>query len=280
MPTPRPQTLEQAQERITELENLLEHKTSLLNALPDLMLRLSRDGVYLEIKDEPGDVFAPDVLGKSLWEVMPEYAEFFLSHIEKALTTHELQTIEYDLPIYNKGLQSFEARLVETGQDEVTMVVRNVTTLKQSQLEHERLQKQVIDAQRQALQELAVPIIPLLDGIIVMPLTGAIDSARAQNILRAMQNGIAAHQAQVLIIDITGVPIVDSAVAAHLNKTIQVARLKGAHTILTGITEAVAETVVDLGINWSTLETLRDLQSGLLSALRRIGLRVTRYTNA
>ena len=67
----------------------------------------------------------------------------------------------------------------------------------------------------------------------------------------------------MVILDVTGVPLIDSGVANHLNKTIQAARLKGARTIITGISEAVAETIVDLGLDWSHIETLPDLQVGL-----------------
>jgi rsbT co-antagonist protein RsbR len=75
-----------------------------------------------------------------------------------------------------------------------------------------------------------------------------------------------------VILDITGVPIVDSGVADHLDKTIQAARLKGAHTTVTGISDAVAETIVDLGIDWSGIETLADLQTGLVVALSSLGI--------
>jgi rsbT co-antagonist protein RsbR len=88
--------------------------------------------------------------------------------------------------------------------------------------------------------------------------------------------GIRKYRAKVLILDITGVPVVDSGVANHLNKTIQAARLKGAHTIVTGITDAVAETIVDLGIDWGEIETLSDLQIGLIVALKSMGFRLTR----
>lgn len=74
--------------------------------------------------------------------------------------------------------------------------------------------------------------------------------------------------------DITGVPLVDSGVANHLNKTIQAARLKGARTIITGVSDAVAETVVDLGIDWGDVETLADLRTGLLVALASLGLKL------
>ncbi len=142
--------------------------------------------------------------------------------------------------------------------------------------EREELQQQVIEAQRQSLKELATPIIPLMEGIIVMPLIGSIDSLRAKDLTRALLQGISSYRARVVILDITGVPIVDSGVASHLNKTIQAARLKGTRTIITGVSDAVAETVVDLGIDWSGIETLRDLQTGLMVALGSVGYRLAR----
>jgi DNA-binding LacI/PurR family transcriptional regulator/anti-anti-sigma regulatory factor len=136
-----------------------------------------------------------------------------------------------------------------------------------AQAENLRLQQEIIEAQRHALQELSTPIIPVLEGIIVVPLIGSIDTMRARDLTRALLAGIRQHRAKVVLLDITGVPMVDSGVADHLNKTIQAVRLKGARTIVTGISDAVAETIVDLGIDWSGVETLRDLQTGLHAAL-------------
>jgi len=84
--------------------------------------------------------------------------------------------------------------------------------------------------------------------------------------------GIREHRAKTVILDIASVPIVDSGVADHLDKTIQAARLKGAHTIVTAISDAVTETIVDLGIDWSGIETLADLQTGLVVALSSLGI--------
>jgi rsbT co-antagonist protein RsbR len=142
--------------------------------------------------------------------------------------------------------------------------------------ERERLQQEVLETQRRALRELSTPIIPVTDRIIVMPLIGSIDTLRAKDIMRALLAGIREHRAKVVILDITGVPIVDSGVANHLNKTIQAARLKGAQTIVTGIADAVAEAIVDLGIDWSGIETLSDLQTGLTAALSSLGIESTR----
>jgi rsbT co-antagonist protein RsbR len=144
------------------------------------------------------------------------------------------------------------------------------------QEESARLQQEVIEAQRQALQELSTPIIPVLEGVIVMPLVGSVDTLRARDITRALLAGIREYRAKIVILDITGVPLVDTGVAAYLNRTVQAARLKGARAIVTGISDAVAETIVDLGIDWSGIETLGDLQTGLLAALNNLGFRLVK----
>lgn len=148
--------------------------------------------------------------------------------------------------------------------------------LQQEIAERERLQQQVIEAQRQAIQELATPVIPVMEHVIILPLVGSVDSMRARDITRRLLVGIQEHEAEVVILDVTGVPVVDSGVAEYLNRTIQAARLKGARTIVTGISDAVAETIVDLGIDWSHIDTLSDLQAGLIIALKSLGFRLTR----
>ncbi len=141
---------------------------------------------------------------------------------------------------------------------------------KHAEAEREQLQQQILTTQQQLIRELSTPIIPLMDGIIVMPLIGFIDSERAKDIMRALLAGISQHRAKIVLIDITGVSVMDTAVANYLYKTIEAARLKGAQTIVTGISESVAETIVDLGIEFRNVLTLRDLQTGLKVALDRM----------
>jgi rsbT co-antagonist protein RsbR len=86
--------------------------------------------------------------------------------------------------------------------------------------------------------------------------------------------GIGEHRAKVVILDVTGVSLMDTGIVNHLNKTIQAARLKGAQTIVTGISDAVAESIVDLGIDWSDITTLSDLQTGLVVALQSLGVQL------
>ncbi len=169
-----------------------------------------------------------------------------------------------------------EAALKSYSEQLEQMVKERTDELMQEVAERERLQQEIIEAQQQSLQELSTPIIPIMDRIIVMPLIGGIDTMRARDITRSLLAGIRSHRAKMVIMDITGVPVVDSGVAAYLNKTIQAARLKGARTIITGISDAVAETIVDLGIDWSSIETVADLQTGLVVALGDLGIKLTR----
>ncbi len=131
----------------------------------------------------------------------------------------------------------------------------------------QRQSQEIIDAQRQALRELSTPIVPISDEIIAMPLTGSIDTARAQQIMEALLTAISHYQAEVVIIDITGVPVVDTGVANHLLQTAQAARLLGARVVLTGIAPEVAQTIVSLGVDLSSIVTRGDLQSGIEYAL-------------
>jgi len=176
---------------------------------------------------------------------------FFVSQFRRAIAQSRAATAE---------LAAHKANLEE-------QVAARTAELQESYREHEHLHQQVLKAQKQAIRELSTPIIPVMDGIIIMPLIGSIDSNRARDITRTLLAGVSEYRARIVILDITGVPIVDSGIAAHLDKTIQAARLKGAHTILTGIADAVAETIVDLGIDWSGVKTLRDLQTGLRIAM-------------
>jgi PAS domain S-box-containing protein len=175
-----------------------------------------------------------------------------------------------------EALERAYAEVEKRVEERTAELKREITERERAQEESARLQQEIIEAQKQALQELSTPIIPIMDRIIVMPLIGSIDTLRAKDIMRTLLAGIREHRAKVVILDITGVPIVDTGVANHLNKTIQAARLKGAQTIVTGIADAVAEAIVDLGIDWSGIETLADLQTGLRVALSSLGIRLTK----
>ncbi|MBN1810677.1 MAG: substrate-binding domain-containing protein [Anaerolineae bacterium] len=181
--------------------------------------------------------------------------------------------ISRDITEMKEAQAALEKAYAEVGRqvaERTAELKHEVEERERAQAESLHLQQEVIEAQQQAIRELSTPIIPVLEGVIVMPLIGSIDTTRARDITRSLLAGIRTHSAKVVILDITGVPIVDSGVAAYLNKTIQAARLKGARAIVTGISEAVATTIVDLGIDWSGVETLSDLKTGLRAAIAGI----------
>jgi anti-anti-sigma regulatory factor/HAMP domain-containing protein len=154
--------------------------------------------------------------------------------------------------------------------------LNRMTTSLQAQIEQERRQLELIQEQQEAIRRLSSPVIPVMERIIIMPMVGSIDSRRAREITRALLAGIGTYRAKVVILDVTGVPAMDSGVINHLNKTIQAARLKGAQTIITGISDAVAESIIDLGVDWSHVVTLGNLRAGLGAALDSMGFKVFR----
>jgi rsbT co-antagonist protein RsbR len=201
----------------------------------------------LPLRDEEGKVIGTFGITRNITQFKQAEAERerLLAELEKAYADVERQV-----------------------RERTTELQQEIAERERAQKESLRLQQEVIEAQQRAIQELSTPILPVLEGVIIMPLIGSVDTLRARDVTRNLLAGIQKHQAKVVILDITGLSVVDSGVAAYLNKTIQTTRLKGARTIVTGISDAVAETIVDLGIDWSEIETLCDLRTGLRAALR------------
>ncbi|KYF70343.1 hypothetical protein BE15_15210 [Sorangium cellulosum] len=133
------------------------------------------------------------------------------------------------------------------------------------------LQAEIIQAQDARLAELSTPLIPITDHIMVMPLIGTIDSTRAQQALEAALNGVQANRAQVVILDVTGVTVLDSEVASTLMSTAAALRLLGARTVITGIRAELAQTLIDLGVDLGAVVTKGTLKSGIGYALKQAG---------
>ncbi|CAL9653646.1 RsbT co-antagonist protein RsbRA [Streptomyces sp. enrichment culture] len=129
----------------------------------------------------------------------------------------------------------------------------------------------LIDRQRLQLMEVATPVIKLWDGIVAVPLIGTLDSARSQVVMETLLEAIVEQQARYAILDITGVPTVDSLVAQHLMKTVQAARLMGAECIVSGIRPAIAQTIVHLGLDLGGVITRAGLADALGYALHQLG---------
>jgi rsbT co-antagonist protein RsbR len=140
---------------------------------------------------------------------------------------------------------------------------RDLSEQRKQEAERAALQQQVIDAQRNTVRELSTPLIPLTNDVLIMPLIGTIDSQRAQQVMEALLEGVAQHQAELVILDITGVAIVDTQVAQAFMQAAQAVRLLGAQVMLTGIQPQIAQTLVHLGVDLSSIQTRGSLQAGI-----------------
>ncbi|KAA6449640.1 RsbT co-antagonist protein RsbRA [Bacillus swezeyi] len=127
--------------------------------------------------------------------------------------------------------------------------------------------EKTVAMQKVALQELSAPLIPVFDNITVMPLVGTIDTERAKKIMENLLSGVAKHRSEVVLIDITGVPVVDTMVAHHIIQASEAVRLVGAKCLLVGIRPEIAQTIVNLGINLNQVITKNTLQKGIQTAL-------------
>lgn len=146
-------------------------------------------------------------------------------------------------------------------------IIRDLTDLQRAEQEREALQQQIIDAQKDAIRELSTPLIPIANHVVLMPLIGNIDSGRAQMIIETLLEGVAYHQADMVIVDITGVSVVDTQIAQALVQAAQAVRLLGAQIILTGIGPATAQTLIHLGTDLSGIATRGSLQHAVMDAI-------------
>lgn len=132
---------------------------------------------------------------------------------------------------------------------------------------YSKVWEKTVDLQKIALQELSASLIPVFEKISIMPLVGTIDTERAKLIMENLLQGVVKHRAEVVLLDITGVPVVDTMVAHHIIQAADAVRLVGAKCMLVGIRPEIAQTIVTLGINLNDFTTTSTLQRGVEQAL-------------
>ena len=136
--------------------------------------------------------------------------------------------------------------------------------------------ERVIRQQQEAIRELSTPVLQVRERLLILPIIGVLDGQRARQLTEQLLRGIRANRAKVVVIDITGVPTIDSTVANHLVQTVDASRLMGASVIITGLSPEIAQTLVTIGVDLSKMNTIGDLQGGLEEAERLLGYAVTR----
>ena len=139
---------------------------------------------------------------------------------------------------------------------------------------HQKTREEVIGRQQQELLELSTPVVRLWEGILALPLIGTLDSARTQVVMESLLQKIVETGSSIAIIDITGVPTVDTLVAQHLLKTVTASRLMGADCIISGIRPQIAQTIVHLGVSLKDVTTKASLADAIRLALDRLGMRI------
>ena len=137
-------------------------------------------------------------------------------------------------------------------------------------LTERREQEQLVQRQRDEILELSTPVIQVWDKVLVLPIIGTLDSVRATRLTEALLDRIAEHQAEVVILEVSGVPAIDTDVAQHLLKTVEAARLMGAASIMAGVRPETAQAIVHLGIDLGTLRSRSTLKDALQLALRLV----------
>jgi rsbT co-antagonist protein RsbR len=189
----------------------------------------------------------------------PEESLFFVLACKESV----IEALHGHAPLQNERLAA--TLRVERLLDRCVLVLVSATVA---------AREDVIRRQTESLREVSTPVITLWDSILLLPLVGVVDSVRAQQISERLLEAIGASEAEVTLIDVTGVPVMDTSVARHILKTVAAAEMLGTRVILTGISPSTAQTMVKLGIDMSGVPTRGSLKAGMALALTLTGRRI------
>lgn len=273
----------QLQRRIAELEEHVVSKTKLLHLvldhLPMAIFWKSREMTFLggnqHFASNAGCT-VDQLIGKTDYD-MPwrDEAELYRGY-DRQVMERDTAVLNYEEPLVQADgkeiwLRTSKVPLHNTDGELIGILgmFENITQSKAEETERLRQQEEIIRVQAAAIDELSTPLIPLSENVVVMPLIGMIDSRRAQQVLETLLQGISASSAEYAILDITGVPVVDTQVANALAHAATAVKLLGAQVILTGIRPEVAQTIVGLGMQFEQIVTRSTLQSGIAYARDR-----------
>lgn len=272
----RADELQRSEEQLRERVAMYEH---ILDAITDMVLvkgphsrilyanRAFRDFYGMTLEQLQGMIDAPFNEPDYTQQYIKDDALVFssgrtLDIPEEPVTRHDGKVSYFHTvksPLFDGG-----GRVTKT-----VGVSRDITERKQVAEEQRRLQQQIIEMQELALRELSTPLIPINNHVMVMPLIGALNGQRAQQIMDTLLQGIARSGARTAILDITGVSLVDTQVADAIIRVAQAVGLLGAQVVLTGLRPEIAQALVELGTDLSRIITRSTLQSGIAFAMRQ-----------
>jgi rsbT co-antagonist protein RsbR len=284
------------QARVAELEHTEqalrtseEHVRLFVEHTPAAVAMLDRDMRYLMVSRRwlaDYDLGDQNILGRTHYEIFPDIPDKWKAIHQRTLAGSIEGQDEDPWERADGGMDWLSWKTYpwydSSGDVGGLIFFTEVVTkrvLDQQALRDSEAQLREVNMQQQQLldviREISTPVMPVHDEVLVLPLVGTIDSARSARIMETLLTGIQENSAEVVIIDITGVPIVDTAVANHLIQATRAATLLGAHCVLVGVSAEVAQTLVQLGVNLSTLVTRSNLQAGITYALARQGREIT-----
>lgn len=265
--------IRQNERALRESQTLLR---TIIDNLPFILYINDFDGTYTLINKFAADIMGvtpADIVGKKDSDLFPpDVVNVWRQHNQELLASGK--AIEKEEPVFVNNEQRTNLSIKFPIYDDQGVIIAiggvstDITERKRAEEEREALQRRIINAQQVAIRELSTPLIPITDTTVIMPLIGTIDSWRAQQVMEALLEGVAAHQANTVIVDITGIHIVDTQVADALIRAAQAVNLLGARVMLTGIQPGIAQTLVGLGIDLHGITTFSTLKAAIASVFR------------
>ena len=222
---------------------------------------------------------AGDVQTSQSWTAVRDLlATISRSRARQGFTTTETATFVFSLKqaifsLLRREMGSDPARLIDAIWQVSQMIDRLGLYTADT---YQKGREDIISRQQQELMELSTPVVRLWDGVLALPLIGTLDSARTQVVMESLLQAVVDTESSIAIIDITGVPVVDTLVAQHLLKTVAAARLMGADCIISGIRPQIAQTIIHLGVDITAVVTKATLADAFKLALTRLDLAVYR----
>jgi rsbT co-antagonist protein RsbR len=219
-----------------------------------------------------------DVLETGAVEALQDYARNLSERIiPRGVETHEVVGIVLLLrdvlarSLFSKYRQDFDklSRVLDAYEPAANRIGSTVAV----SFVQER--ERIIREQQEAIRELSTPVLPVRERLLILPIIGMVDPLRARQLTEQLLRGIRTNRARVVVMDITGVPAMDATVANHLVQTVEASRLLGAVVIVTGLSPELAQTLVNIGVDLSKMNTVGDLQGGIEEAERLLGYKVT-----
>lgn len=247
-------------------EELQRQSEELLNALLQAMAKGTFDNIYTDEYERVNNILSDISITRARQGFSPRETNLYVLSLKQAMCD-VLEQERHDQPevLYKEILQ-------------VNKLLDNMSNVAFETYLKGR--EEVILRQTDEMNEISTPIIRIWDGILALPIIGTLDSSRTQTVMESLLQEIVETGSSIAILDISGVPAVDSMVAQHLIKTVSATRLMGAECIISGIRPEIAQTIVHLGIDLSNIITKATLASALQVAFTKLNLQVRKTDKA